>query len=320
MPWNDPGWTPAREYEPAVTVSPVGRKRDRVWLHLLLLLATLVTATLVGLDHYRGFLLDFRVRPISLPWPRALGGGLWYSLSVLAILGAHEMGHYLACRRYGVDASLPYFIPAPGTLIGTFGAFIKIREPIGTKRELFDIGIAGPLAGFAVAVPALVLGIGLSHVARVPPNMEGLELGEPLLFQLVSWLWWGPIPEGYSLNLHPMALAAWFGLLATLLNLLPAGQLDGGHIAYAVFGRRSRQITLATLAGAVALTFVSLSWLVWTVLMAAMLFAFGPNHPPTLDEHVPLDPARRWLAVAALVIFVLCFTPAPIQPLDLIRR
>jgi membrane-associated protease RseP (regulator of RpoE activity) len=117
-----------------------------------------------------------------------------------------------------------------------------------------------------------------------------------------------------------MALAAWFGLLATLLNLLPAGQLDGGHIAYAVFGRRSRQITLATLAGAVALTFVSLSWLVWTVLMAAMLFAFGPNHPPTLDEHVPLDPARRWLAVAALVIFVLCFTPAPIQPLDLIRR
>jgi membrane-associated protease RseP (regulator of RpoE activity) len=294
--------------------------RDRVWLHALLFLATLVSATLVGMDHYLAFLQDFRSRPIALPFARWIAGGLWYSLSVLAILGAHEMGHYLACRRYRVDASLPYFIPAPYTLIGTFGAFIKIRQPIATKRELFDIGVAGPLAGFAVALPALVIGIGLSHVARVPPNMEGLELGEPLLFKAVSWMWWGSIPEGYSVNLHPMALAAWFGLLATLLNLLPAGQLDGGHIAYSVFGRRSRLITLATLAGSVALTFVSLSWLVWTVLMAAMLFAFGPNHPPTIDEAIPLDPARRWVAVAALAIFILCFTPAPIQPLDLIRH
>ena len=272
------------------------------------------------MDHYLGFLLDFHVRRIALSLPTWIGGGLWYSVSVLAILGCHEMGHYLACRRYGVNASLPYFIPAPYTLIGTFGAFIRIRQPIGTKRQLFDIGIAGPLAGFAVALPALIIGIGLSHVARVPPNMEGLELGEPLLFKLVSWAWWGAIPDGYSLNLHPMALAAWFGLLATMLNLFPAGQFDGGHISYAVFGRRSRVITLATLACAIALTFVSLSWVVWTVLMAAMLFAFGPNHPPTLDEADPLDPGRRWLAVLALAIFVLCFTPAPIQPLDLIRR
>jgi membrane-associated protease RseP (regulator of RpoE activity) len=117
-----------------------------------------------------------------------------------------------------------------------------------------------------------------------------------------------------------MALAAWFGLLATLLNLLPALQLDGGHISYAVFGRRARYVTLATLAAAVVLTFVSLSWLVWTILMAVMLVAFGPDHPRTLDEHVPLDPTRRWLALAALAIFILCFTPAPIQPLDLIKR
>jgi len=307
-------------HAPTIDVTPVRRRRDRIWLHVLLLLATFATATYVGMEHYGGFLRDFRVRRLVLPWATWLAGGLWYSITVLAILGAHEMGHYLACRRYGVDASLPFFLPAPGTLIGTFGAFIKIRQPIRTKRELFDVGVAGPLAGFAVAVPALVIGLGLSRVARVPPNFVGLELGEPLVFQLVARVLWGAIPEGYSLNLHPMALAAWFGLLATLLNLFPIGQLDGGHIAYAVFGRRSRVITLGTLALAVALTFVSLSWLVWTILLMVMLFSFGPNHPPTLDEHVPLDPARRWLALAALAIFVLCFTPAPIQPLDLIRR
>jgi membrane-associated protease RseP (regulator of RpoE activity) len=287
---------------------------------VLLLLGTLLAATYVGGWHYGGFLQDFRPRRIFLtPW-QFWTRGLWYSATVLFILGAHEMGHYLACRRYRIDASLPFFLPAPGTLIGTFGAFIRIRQPIWSKRVLFDIGIAGPIAGFVVAVPALIIGLGLSRVARVPPNFVGLELGEPLLFRMVSWMLWGAVPEGYSLNLHPMALAAWFGLLATLLNLFPIGQLDGGHISYAVFGRRSRVITLGTLAAAIVLTFVSMSWFVWTILMAVMLFAFGPNHPPTLDEGVPLDPARRWLAVAALAIFVLCFTPAPIQPLDLIQR
>jgi membrane-associated protease RseP (regulator of RpoE activity) len=320
-PPADSGWQPSGDDgRAAVLRRPVGRKKDRIWLHVLLLVLTLLAATSVGVDHYAGFLLDFRVRPLRLTWLQALTGGLWYSLSVMAILGAHEMGHYLACRRYGVDASLPYFIPAPGTLIGTFGAFIRIRQPIYTKRQLFDIGIAGPLAGLAVALPALVIGLGLSHVARVPPNMHGLELGEPVLFKAVSWLWWGPIPEGYSLNLHPMALAAWFGLLATLLNLFPALQLDGGHISYAVFGRRARYVTFATLAAALGLTFVSLSWLVWTILIAVMLVAFGPDHPPTLDEAIPLDSSRRLLAVAALIILVLCFTPAPIQPLELIRR
>ncbi len=315
------GWPAPADVDRAVAAwAPIQAPRDRIWLHVVLFLATLLTATLVGTDHYTSFLLDFRAHRITLPLTQWIVGGLWYSLTVLAILGCHEMGHYLACRKYGVNASLPYFIPAPLTLIGTFGAFIKIRQPIATKRQLFDIGIAGPLAGFVVALPALIIGIGLSHVARVPPNMEGLELGEPLLFKLVSWAWWGAIPEGYSLNLHPMALAAWFGLLATMLNLFPAGQFDGGHISYAVFGRRSRLITLATMAAAVSLTFVSLSWVVWAMLMAVMLFTFGPNHPPTLDEAIPLDRGRRWLAVLALVILVLCFTPAPIQPLDLIRR
>lgn len=300
--------------------SAVPARRDRLWVHGLLLLATLLTTTIVGIGHYVGFLQDFRPRPIRLsgvPW---LVRGLWYSATVLLILGAHEMGHYLACRRYRVDASLPFFIPAPFTLIGTFGAFIKIRQPVTSKQRLFDIGIAGPLAGFAVALPALVVGLAMSRVVRVPPNFVGLELGEPLLFQVVARALWGAIPEGYSLNLHPVALAAWFGLLATLLNLFPLGQLDGGHIAYAVLGRRARTLTLGTFGVAIVLTFISLSWLVWTLLMGAMILAFGPDHPPTPDEHLPLDLRRRWLAAAAVAIFILCFTPAPIQPLDLIRR
>jgi membrane-associated protease RseP (regulator of RpoE activity) len=185
---------------------------------------------------------------------------------------------------------------------------------------LFDIGIAGPLAGFAVAVPALLLGVSMSHVVKLPADFSGFELGEPLLFKLVSWLTWGSVPDGYSLNLHPIAFAAWFGLLATALNLFPVGQLDGGHICYAVLGRRSTYVTMVMVMVAIALSFVSASWIVWTVLMVVMLVVFGPRHPRTYDEDVPLDRARRWMALAALIIFVLCFTPAPISPFDLIGR
>ena len=295
--------------------------RDRVWLHVALVVLTLITATLVGAGHYLGYLLDFRTAPVTLPWPRLLVGGLSYSLTILAILGAHELGHYFACRYYGVNASLPYFIPVPPPfLTGTLGAFIRIRQPIRTKRQLFDIGIAGPLAGFLVALPALVLGIGISHVAAVPADFQGLELGEPLLFRAVSYAFWGQVRDGYSINLHPIAFAAWFGLLATALNLFPIGQLDGGHISYAVFGRKSSRITLGAVGVAIVLTAVSTSWLVWTVVMIAMLFAFGPRHPPTADEQVPLDRTRKVLAVVALAVFVLCFTPAPIEPTDLLQK
>ena len=161
-----------------------------------------------------------------------------YSGTILAILGCHELGHYFACRYYDVDASLPVFLPVPPPfLTGTLGAFIRIRQPIPSKRMLFDIGIAGPIAGFLVAVPALFIGVAMSHVVRIPENTGGMvELGEPLLFKLASWMWWGTQPDGYSLNMHPVAFAAWFGLLATALNLFPIGQLDGGHI----FVRRPR--------------------------------------------------------------------------------
>lgn len=294
--------------------------RDRVTLHLGLFLATLLTTTLVGAGHYASYIADFRAIPLQPTWGLFLQG-LWYSGTILAILGAHEFGHYFACRYYRINASLPYFIPVPPpVLTGTLGAFIRIRQPIRTKRILFDVGIAGPLAGFIVAVPALVLGLAMSHVAALPKDFTGLELGEPLLFRLVSTLLWGQIAEGYSLNLHPIAFAAWFGLLATALNLFPIGQLDGGHIAYAVFGRLSTKITMIAIGIAIVLTFVSMSWFVWTVLMVVMLFFFGPQHPPTLDEHVPLDRTRVVLAVVALAVFILSFTPAPIQPLDLLQK
>jgi membrane-associated protease RseP (regulator of RpoE activity) len=219
-----------------------------------------------------------------------------------------------------VDASLPFFLPAPLPLTGTFGAFIKIREPIPSKRMLFDIGIAGPIAGFLVAVPALFIGLRLSHVVQLPDPLPPMtyELGEPLLYQMASWLLWGPVPDGYSINMHPMAFGAWFGLLATALNLFPIGQLDGGHISYAVLGRRSSIVTLLMVAAAVVLAFFSTSWIFFAGLMLVMLLLFGRHHPRTFDEHEPLDRSRTILAGLALLMFVVCFTPAPIEALDLI--
>jgi membrane-associated protease RseP (regulator of RpoE activity) len=304
---------------PAFVWQPRPKFQDRVWVHVLLFALTIGTTTLVGAGQYAAFLTDFvdRAAPRTL-WP-LLVEGFWYSATILAILGCHELGHYFTCRYYNVDASLPFFLPAP-VLTGTLGAFIRIREPIPEKRMLFDIGIAGPIAGFLVAVPALFIGLTMSHVVRVPADMTGWELGEPLLFKFASWLIWGNPPAGYSINMHPMAFAAWFGLLATALNLFPIGQLDGGHISYAVFGRKSSSVTLAMICLAVLLNYYSTSWLVWTGLMVVMLIIFGRHHPPVFDEHVPLDRTRVVLAVVALAMLVLCFTPAPISSLDAIRR
>jgi membrane-associated protease RseP (regulator of RpoE activity) len=309
-------------FEPVVWALPP-KFQDRVWLHALLLLVTLATTTWAGADHYASFRLDLLMGARSMSYGVLLLHGLWYSGTILAILGCHELGHYLACRYYNVDASLPFFIPAP-LMTGTLGAFIRIREPIPSKRMLFDIGIAGPLAGFVVAVPALFLGLWMSRLDplipldHLPPGVISYSIGEPLLFKLGSSLLWGASPEGYSLNLHPMAFAAWFGLLATALNLFPIGQLDGGHISYALLGRRSVYVTWGMMGVAACLCFFSMSWIMWTVLMAVILFRFGARHPRTPDEHIPLDRARLVLAFVALAIFVACFTPVPIQPMDLI--
>ena len=298
---------------------PRRKFQDRRWLHLTLFVLTLASTTLLGADHYLAYASDFGRRPVTISTALILQG-FWYSGTILLILGAHELGHYLACRYYQVDASLPFFIPMPVVLTGTLGAFIRIREPIPTKPMLFDIGIAGPLAGFAFVVPALFIGIALSPVVRVPADLVGFNLGEPLLFRVATWLIWGPIPTGYSVNLHPMAFASWFGLLATALNLFPIGQLDGGHISYAVLGRRSTTVTLGAICVAIGLTFFSMSWLVWTFLLVAMTLAMGPRHPRTIDEDIPLDRTRVWMAILALVILVLCFTPSPIEPIQLLKR
>ena len=313
---------PSPIVSPPFAWEPRPKFQDRVWLHALLLLLTIATTTLAGADHYAAFLSDFTDRPLTVPFATLVAHGFWYSATILAILGCHELGHYFACRYYDVDASLPFFLPIPITITGTLGAFIRIREPIPQKRMLFDIGIAGPIAGFLVAVPALFIGIGLSHVIRLPDVMPpgSAELGEPLLFQFVEKVFFGTIPAGYSLNLHPMAFAGWFGLLATALNLFPVGQLDGGHISYAVLGRRSSYVTLLTVGVALVLSWFYLSWRFWTGLMIVMLFVFGRHHPRVFDEDVPLDRARLMLALFAVVMFVLCFTPAPIQPSDLIGR
>jgi membrane-associated protease RseP (regulator of RpoE activity) len=301
---------------------PRQKFRDRVWLHILLLLLTIGTTTLAGVGHYLAFRADFLPDRTALHWS-LIWSGFFYSTTILAILGCHELGHYFACRYYDVDASLPFFLPVPVLMTGTLGAFIRIREPIPQKRMLFDIGIAGPIAGFMVAVPTLFIGIAMSHVVRLPNPLPPMtfELGETLLYKVAAWIFWGATPDGSTLNMHPMAFAAWFGLLATALNLFPIGQLDGGHISYAVLGPRSTYVTFLMIGVAIALAaFFSSSWLVWTGLTVVMLFMFGPKHPRVFDEHVPLDRTRIILAVLAVVMFILCFTPAPIQSLDLLAR
>lgn len=299
---------------------PLPRRRrfqHRWWLHIVLFVVTVMTTTVFGIDHYYSFKSDFGTRIIQLDRSVLLQAFV-YSGAILGILGAHEMGHYLACRYYDLDATLPFFLPF-FSLSGTLGAVIKIREPFRTRTALFDIGVAGPIAGFLMLLPLLFLGMHLSNVVAVPPNMEGWTLGEPLLFKLASWLTFGRVPDGYSVNMHPIVFAAWFGMLATAWNLLPFGQLDGGHLAYAILGDRSRYVSLATVAGAIAMTVISYSWLVMTLMMVAMLFFMGPRHPRVLYEEDPLAPGRRLIALFAIVMFIVCFMPVPIEPMDLLK-
>jgi membrane-associated protease RseP (regulator of RpoE activity) len=288
-----------------------------VWLHVLLLLLTVLTTTAVGALHFFAFSQGFGSSAQVVPPFRDTSfwlSGFWYSGTILAILGCHEMGHYVACRYYNVDASLPFFLPAPLPLTGTIGAFIRIRQRIPSKVALFDIGIAGPIAGFIVAVPTLFMGLTMSAIEALPKDFTGVELGEPLLFQAAAWLVWGDLPDSMSINMHPMAFASWFGLLATALNLFPIGQLDGGHVTYAVLGRRSAFVTIAMVLVAIGLAVFSAGWIVWTILLLVMVFVMGPHHPPTLNDSMEMDRPRLILAGIALLMLIVCFTPAPIEP------
>jgi len=239
--------------------------------------------------------------------PRLFLLGIPFAATLLGILLAHELGHFFACRYYRIQASYPFFIPAP-TLIGTLGAFIRIRSPIINRRALFDVALAGPVVGFVVAVPALAVAIAQSKFVFAGDGDALVVFGRPLIEQILETLLRPGIPHE-TLLLHPVGRAAWVGIFATALNLLPAGQLDGGHILYALASDRHRRVTFA-----VAILLVPLAihyWLGW-LMWAILLLAVGFRHPPLLDRWQPLDRRRRSWALVALAIFILCFMPAPL--------
>jgi membrane-associated protease RseP (regulator of RpoE activity) len=290
---------------------PRPKFRHRYRTHIILLLLTLVTMSFTDAFAVLWSTLGSDENPFSYFTWETFRHGLWYAIPMLVILGSHEFGHYVYCRRHNVDATLPYFLPAPLPLTGTLGAVIRIREAFPSKRALFDIGIAGPIAGFVALLPFLVIGLMMSDVLPKPP--VAVSLGEPLLFKAAAKLIIGALPEGHDIFLHPLGFAAWFGMLATALNLMPFGQLDGGHITYAVFGRYAAYASIATLGAAVFLTFRTGSWIAMTVMMVVMAIFLGVRHPRMVDEDSPLDARRKWLAAVALIIFVLCFIPVPIE-------
>lgn len=293
---------------------PYRKFQGRKWLHALLFLATLATTTYVGVGHYLNYAADFGRRS-----PRAdITDGLWYSLTLIGILGAHEFGHYIMCRRYNVDASLPYFIPLllPRWFfiqIGTLGAVIRIREAFPTRQALFDIGVAGPIAGFLVVVPAFFFGLAMSNVVTVPPNIPLINLGEPLLFKAGVKLMFGTLPVQSTVNMHPVVFACWFGMLATALNLLPFGQLDGGHIVYAVKRNWSKPVSRATITALIVLLLFTPGFVLFTLLLVVMVLLFGIGHPAVIYEEEPLPRSRYWIAALALFILIVCACPIPWQ-------
>jgi membrane-associated protease RseP (regulator of RpoE activity) len=271
--------------------------------NLLLFILTAVSVFLTG-----------GLQAVGLPdgrtlWALDLPAGLRLVAGLLAILFAHEMGHYLMCRRYGVDATLPFFIPAPFfSMVGTLGAFIRIKSPIPNRRALFDIGVAGPLAGFVVCLPVLFLGMQEARLIPTDPKADGIFLGEPLLFQGVAHLFYGHVPDTMTLNLGPLGLAAWFGLFLTALNLIPIGQLDGGHVTYALLRDRAALISKVGSWVCVALVYFGPNWILWAILVRVL----GRRHPRTLYDDEPPGRARAWVGLVSLAVFVVCFVPDPI--------
>ncbi|PYT31137.1 MAG: site-2 protease family protein [Acidobacteria bacterium] len=291
------------------------RRRPRYWLHGLMFALTLVSTTIVGARMQYNFahnlpFFDFErdLAAFGMWWkqPSVLLQGLPFSLTLLTILLAHEFGHYLACVYYRVDASLPYFLPAP-TFTGTLGAFIRIRSPIYSKRVLFDVGVAGPIAGFVFLLPALAIGLAFSKIIPGIGHQGAFTFGTPALLWLLERAIFPSIGTA-DIYLHPVARAAWIGILATALNLLPIGQLDGGHILYSIAGDRHKALsrTFAAMLVPIGIFFWQ-GWLVW----ALLLLLFGMRHPAIYDP-AEIGWGRRKLAWISLVIFLLCFTLSPI--------
>lgn len=271
--------------------------KPRISLNILLFFLTLLTTILAGA-------LQEGVNPLATP--SEIYRGIPFSFSLMGILLAHEFGHYLAARRHGLNVSLPYFIPAP-SIIGTFGAFIKMRSPVRDRRMLMDVGAAGPLVGVAVAIPLLVAGLHFSEV-RLIQGEAGMNLGSSLLLSLLSRIVVGPLPEGFDIVIHPVGFAGWIGLLVTALNLLPVGQLDGGHVGYALFGEWQNRISKFIYGGLILLGVLGWQgWLVWAVL----LWFLGIRHPVPTDWWVPLDRKRKIIGWVTVGVFILTFIPVP---------
>ncbi len=288
--------------------------KQKYKLNIILFFATLITTIFVGTNYYISFYLGEKIPKDPELLRRLLSNpltylyGLPYALTIMGILLAHEMGHYISSRIHGVDATLPYFIPAP-TLIGTFGAVIRMKSPITSKKALFDIGIAGPLSGFIVAIPAIIYGIKLSRHVSTLPVREGIYLGEPLIMKIIYKIFYPNTPSEFTLLLHPIAFAAWFGILATAFNLFPIGQLDGGHILYSVIGKKTELLGKIFVLILIVMGFIFWEgWLLW----AGIIIIIGTRHPPVYEEE-PLGGKRKFLAFIALLMFILSLTPVPIR-------
>jgi membrane-associated protease RseP (regulator of RpoE activity) len=303
--------------------------KPRVWINAVLFALTLVSTLFVGsLYGDNGLVIE---SAWDLLRPENLIKGLPFAATLLGILAAHEFGHYFAARYHKVAVTLPYFIPMPLTF-GTLGAFIQLKEPVPDRRKLFDIGVAGPLAGLAVALPLLVVGLMTSPLGTIEPAAGAMIEGNSIVYYLGKWLAFGqPLPNwatGQDVFMNQVLYAAWIGLLVTALNLLPVGQLDGGHTVYALFGKNARYANLATLGimglfALAGLPFVQelipaaaavgyTGWFIWLFLIMAVI---GVEHPPALDDVTRLDRRRRWVGYAVIVIFILTFVPVPMRPL-----
>lgn len=304
---------------PPVEVFVARPPKRRTWLYGLFLLLTVFTTLVVGMNMARNFqqgLSAFSLKDEPLSFfpiaeifhhPSSLLLGVPFSATLMLILFAHEMGHYLFCRYYGVNATLPFFVPFP-SLFGTMGAFIRIKSPIRSRSALFDIGIAGPIAGFVFALPALAIGLRLSQPMQAASLLPQVELGYPLIFRLMAHVTGGVASTLTHLNLHPVAIAAWVGMFATALNLLPGGQLDGGHILFSISPRLHRIVSALTIVALIPLAIYGwMGWLLWAVLLALS----GMRHPQIADWR-GIGSGRKSLAVLALLMLVLTLTPTPI--------
>jgi len=276
------------------------RRRGLFW-NGILFVVTLATTILAGA-------LQEGVNPFQNPGE--ISRGVPFALSLMGILLSHELGHFLMARKHGLDVTLPYLIPAP-SLIGTFGAFIKIRSPIPNRKVLLDIGATGPLVGVIVSIPFLILGLKLSEIKMVQ-GASGAMLGSSLLLSALEWLFIGPLPGGYDVVIHPVGFAGWIGLLITSLNLLPIGQLDGGHVAYALWGEVQNKISKIIFALLLVLGVIGWEgWLLW----ALILLILGVRHPPQREGWVPLDPKRKMIGWLTMAVLILTFVPVPFRGL-----